>query len=86
MNDVDERTIQMRNELLFEFSKAFSNCFRFVSVEERDVVGSISYRHFKSKNMIVASVINGIVDRQLTDLPGGGTPNVSCNRRKAFEF
>ena len=63
LSEHDERTIQMRNEMLFEFSKAFSMCFKYVSVEERDVPGTISYYHFKSKAMIVPSVINGIVDR-----------------------
>ena len=36
--------------------------------------------------MVISSVINDIIDRQLSDLPTGGTPNVTCNRRKAFEF
>ena len=53
----------MRNEMLFEFSKAFSMCFKYVSVDERDVPGTISNYHFKSKAMILPSVINGIVDK-----------------------
>jgi len=83
---VDERAIQMRNEMLFKFSKAFSQAVKYVSFEDRSTVGSISYYHFKSKNLVVSSVINKIVDKELQSIPNGDTPQISCNRRKAFEF
>lgn len=59
---IDEKVVQMRNRMLFKFSKAFSRCVKYISSEERNDVGTISQLHFQSKNMVIAGVINQIVD------------------------
>ena len=76
----------MRNMMLFKFSKIYSAAVKYITVDERNVKGSISCNHFANKSFVVASVINAIVDRSLSSLPNGDTPEVRVNRRKAFEF
>ena len=65
MKDVEEKAIQMRNMMLFKFSKIYSEAVKFISVDERNVKGTISCNHFAGKSYVVASVINAIVDRSL---------------------
>ena len=86
LETVDEKAINLRMAALFKFSKAFSRCVKYVSVDERDVKGTISQKHFTCKALAVATVINQIVDGQLSSLPNGDTPEIRVNRRKAFEF
>ena len=62
---VDEKAIQLRFAMLFSFSKAFSSAIKFVSPEEKNEEGTFSNKHFQSKHLVVASVINEIVDKQL---------------------
>ena len=51
--------------MLFSFSKAFSSAIKFVIPEEKNEEGTFSHKHFQNKNLVVASVINEIVDKQL---------------------
>lgn len=83
---IDENAIQMRQIMLFNFSQAFSRAVKYISVEERSEVGTFSFNHYKNKGLVVTTVINQIVDKQLSQIPNGDTCSVSCNRRKAFEF
>ena len=53
----------MRSALLVKFSKAFSQALKYVTIEDRELEGSISNYHYKSKGMCVATAINQIVDR-----------------------
>jgi hypothetical protein len=48
--------------MLLNFNKAFESAIKFVNSDDRNTEGCISYYHFMSKNMIVSTVINGIVD------------------------
>ena len=86
LHEIDEWTIKMRIRFLFTYCKAFSRAVKYISVDERNVAGTISQQHFASKNMVIASVINAIVDKQLSSLPNGETHEIRVNRRKAFEF
>lgn len=72
--------------MLFSYSKAFEAATKFVNIEDRNTENCISNFHFKNKHMVIASVINTIVDKQLENISGGSTPNVYINRRKAFVF
>ena len=76
----------MRSALLVKFSKAFSQALKYVTIDDREVVGSISHNHYKSKGLCVATAINQIVDRQLSSIPNGETPELNVNRRKAMEY
>ena len=86
LKEVEQRTIDMRLSLLVKFSKVFSRALKYVTVEDRQVDGTLSSYHYKNKNMVVITAINQIVDRQLEAIPDGSTPEVSVNRRKAMEF
>ena len=86
LKDMDEKTIQLRHGMLFSYSKAFETATKFVNTEDRFTENCISNFHFKNKHMVIASVINTIVDKQLENISGGGTPEVYINRRKAFVF
>jgi hypothetical protein len=59
----DQKAIDMRSALLVKFSKAFSQALKYVTIEDRELEGSISNYHYKSKGMCVATAINQIVDR-----------------------
>ena len=72
--------------MLFSFSKSFSQAVKYISPEEKNEEGTFSHRHFQSKHLVVSTVINQIVDKQLSSIPNGDTCSVKCNRRKAFEF
>lgn len=86
LTKIEEKAIQLRYSMLFVFSKAFANAVKYVSVEDKNEVGTISYNHFNCKSLVVSTVINQIVDKQLSSIPTGSTAGVKCNRRKAFEF
>ena len=86
MQSMDLNAIELRSSLLLKFSKAFSQALKYVTISDREVEGTISYLHYKSKNMCVASSINQIVDRQLSSIPNGSTPEINVNRRKAMEY
>jgi hypothetical protein len=42
MKDVEEKAIQMRNMMLFKFSKIYSAAVKYITVDERNVKGSVS--------------------------------------------
>lgn len=84
--DYDPETIQLRQAMIFNFNKAFHSAIKFVNSEDRNTEGCISYYHFNNKNMIVPSVVNDIVDKQLKSISSGGMARVNINRRKAFVF
>ena len=86
LHELDERALEMRASLLVKFSKAFSRALKYVSVDQRQEEGSISYNHYSSRHLVVTTAINQIVDRQLSSIPNGESPEVSVNRRKAMEF
>lgn len=86
LSAVDDKLLATRTNFLFKFSVAFSRAVKYVSAEDRDNEGSISYQHFRVKSKVLASVINAIVDKSLESIPTGNTCEVVCNRRKAFEF
>jgi len=62
LEKIDVKVVQMRNTMLFKFSKAFSRAVKYISSEDRTEVGTISYLHFQSKGLVVSAVINQIVD------------------------
>jgi len=72
--------------MLFSYSKAFEAATKFVNLQDRNTENCISHFHFKNKHMVIASVINSIVDKQLENISSGSTPNCYINRRKAFVF
>ena len=86
LHELDERALEMRASLLVKFSKAFSRALKYVSVDQRQEEGTISYNHYSSRHLVVTTAINQIVDRQLSSIPNGESPEVSVNRRKAMEF
>lgn len=62
---VDDKLLATRVNFMFKFSVAFSRAVKYVSADDRDIEGSISYQHFNVKSKIMASVINTIVDKSL---------------------
>ena len=55
---IEEKAIQLRHTMLFSFSKAFCSAVKYISPEEKNEEGSFSHKHFLSKNLVVATVIN----------------------------
>ena len=43
LQSVSDQALEIRTELLIKFNKAFSQCTRFISAEERNSVGTLSY-------------------------------------------
>ena len=86
LHELDERALEMRASLLVKFSKAFSRALKYVSVDQRQEEGTISYNHYSSRHLVVTTAINQIVDRQLSSIPNGESPEVAVNRRNAMEF
>ena len=63
LKDMDQKTIDMRSSLLIRFSKVFSRALKYVSVEDRQVEGTVSASHYKNRNLVVVTAINQIVDK-----------------------
>ena len=84
--NIEAAALQMRLSLLVNYSKAFNAAVKFISAEERNEPGTISFHHFNTKKMCCATVINQIVDKQLESIPSGNSVEIAINRRKAFEF
>lgn len=50
---------------MFKLSKIFSLAVKYVDSEDRKVEGTLSHKHFSLKSLIIDSVINKIVDKEL---------------------
>lgn len=84
--DFKEKVLEMRLGFLVEFSKDFSKLQQFVDFNDRDNEGSISYHSFRNKNLVLADVLNQLVDKVLESISSCSGNEIKVNRRKAFEF
>ena len=80
LQSLDQEVIDMRLELLLKFNIAFKWVVKFINMAERNTQGSLSNLHFMSRHLSAPSVINQIIDKQLSDIPNGGKAEVNVNR------
>mmetsp|Transcript_23102 Transcript_23102/g.28634 ORF Transcript_23102/g.28634 Transcript_23102/m.28634 type:complete len:258 (+) Transcript_23102:8732-9505(+) len=58
----------------------------YINVSQRNIEGTLSHIHYERRIYSLASVINKMIDQQLSQISEGEKPEIYVNRRKAMVF
>lgn len=77
---------KLRIELFLSFGKVFFDGMRFICLNSDVKPGSLTYYFVRSKELIMTSLKNRVVQEKIDNMETGSTSEVKMKRQKARRF